>query len=89
MSDLAAQIEALAASGTGTLAFGDVTVDLRTTGDNIDNFILADNLRPGTIGQSLIANSIVNAIDAKFNAGIQPLSVPEVLRFARNHQNLP
>ena len=41
-----------------------------------------DIFHPGTIGQALIANTFLDTIDTKFDAGVRRLSDPEILTAA-------
>jgi hypothetical protein len=43
---------------------------------------LSDVRHLGTVGQGLFAELIVNAIDAKFHAGVAPMLQREILDFA-------
>jgi hypothetical protein len=46
------------------------------------HLFLADVRHLGTVGQGLFAELIVTAVDAKFNAGVAPLSHREIIEFA-------
>lgn len=53
--------------------------------DDPHHLFLGDVRHLGTVGQGLLAALIVVTIDAKFAAGVPPLSEHEVLEFAENH----
>ena len=82
LADLAA-VDASLAQSTTPLQVGSVTMDMTHTGDDYHDFILADGLHPGTIAQGIIANTMVDALDAKFQAGIRPLTASEIVRIAQ------
>jgi len=82
LADLAA-VDASLAQSTTPLQVGSITMDMTHTGDDYHDFILADGLHPGTIAQGIIANTMVDALDAKFQAGIRPLSASEIVRIAQ------
>jgi lysophospholipase L1-like esterase len=82
LADLAA-VDASLAQSTSPLRVGSVTVDLTQIGDDYHHFILADGVHPGTIAQGIIANMMVSALDAKFDAGIRPLGGSQIVRIAR------
>ncbi|MEO6809036.1 MAG: hypothetical protein ABI353_07975, partial [Isosphaeraceae bacterium] len=88
LADLAAQSEQLA-SAPGMVPFGGQTIDLTTPGDNYHHFYLADNYHPGTVGQGLIANTIVEAINTQFHAGIRPLTPRQIIHRAQNVHRYP
>ena len=81
LADLAALDSSLEQSTT-PLQVGSVTVNMTQIGDDYHNFILADGVHPGTIGQGLIANAMVAALNAKFQAGIRPLSDAQIVTTA-------
>jgi hypothetical protein len=83
LADLAAQQAALSLP-TGVLPFGGTAIDLVHPGDEYHHFILADGTHPGTVAQGLVADAIIAALDAKFHAGITPLSPAEILFLAAN-----
>jgi GDSL-like Lipase/Acylhydrolase len=80
VSDLAAQSAAIA--GLSSVPFGGTTINLATTGDNYHDFVLADEIHPGTVAQGEIANAFINAVDT-LGLHIKPLSPAEILKFAR------
>ena len=81
--DLAGQSAQLSELSGGSVPFGGTSIGLATPGDNYHDFFLADGLHIGTVGQGLIANDFVDAIDADFGAGVAPLSAQQIVRFAR------
>lgn len=87
--DLAAQTSSPSQFPDGKLHIGGTTIDLTTTGDDYHHFLLADGVHPGTVAQGLIANVIIDSVDAKFNAGIPPLTAQEILNLARDVQKVP
>lgn len=74
--------------GTGMLRLGDTSIDLAAQGNDYRHFFLADGVRPGTAGQGLIANSIVGALNGKFQAGIRPLGAADIVGIAERAQEL-
>jgi hypothetical protein len=50
--------------------------------DDPDHLFLGDVRHLGTAGQGLLASLFVDTINAKFHAGVQPLSEREILEFA-------
>ena len=44
---------------------------------------LGDFIHIGTVAQGIIANTFISAIDAKFGAGMAPLSDTQIVQFAR------
>jgi phospholipase/lecithinase/hemolysin len=88
LADLAAQTSRLESS-PGMVPFGGQTIDLTTPGNNYHHFFLADNYHPGTVGQGLIANTIVDAINTEFQAGIRPLSPRQIIHRAQNVHRFP
>ncbi len=81
LADLAAV--GASAAGQSSLPFGPTTLNLTTTGNDYHNFVLADQLHPGTLAQGLIANVVINAADS-LGARIKPLSPAEIVQYARN-----
>jgi phospholipase/lecithinase/hemolysin len=51
------------------------------------HLFLADVRHLGTVGQGLLAELIVTAIDTKFNAGLPPVSHREILEFASSDRS--
>jgi hypothetical protein len=82
LADLAALDTSLAQS-TSPLRVGSVTVNMTQIGDDYHDFILADGLHPGTIAQGMIANTMVSALDGKFDANIRPLNASQIVTIAR------
>ena len=50
-------------------------------GDDLDSFFLADGRHPGLLAQGLLARAFVNTLNAKFAAGIRPMTDTDLLRF--------
>jgi GDSL-like Lipase/Acylhydrolase len=80
--DLAAASEQLASS-PGSVPFGGITLDLVTPGDSYDHFYLADGVHVGTVGQGLIADQFINAVDSAFGAHIAPLTPTQIVHYAQ------
>ena len=83
VDDLAAVVKQLGSSPTGTIDFGGTTISLTTVGDNYHDFFLADGIHPGTVGQTILADTIVQTLDAKWNTGLFPVTEQEGIRLAR------
>jgi lysophospholipase L1-like esterase len=81
--DLATQTTELTQLGGASVPFGGTTISLATPGDNYHDFFLADGLHVGTVGQGLIANDFVNAIDARFGLKVAPLTARQIVSFAK------
>jgi hypothetical protein len=64
--------------------FGGVAIDRLDPSTLPDHLWITDGTlsHPGTIGQGLIANTFIDTIDARFGAGVTPLSEQEILNFA-------
>jgi hypothetical protein len=92
LADLALESSALATAGP-TASFGGATISLTTASNNYHSFFLADSLHVGTVGQGIIANTIVAALDAKFGAGVNVFTPGGIVGLARQvqerTQNLP
>ena len=78
--DLAARFQTW--SGTTQTTFGGRTIDLVRPGDDDHHLYLADLLHPGTVGQGVIANEVVSALDAKFGARFAPVAPTRIVRLA-------
>ncbi len=52
--------------------------------NSLDDFFLADIRHLGTIGQGLLAKMFINTINARFDAGIAPLSEHEIVMYAQS-----
>ena len=83
LADIAAQAAQLQSAGS-TASFGGATINLTTPGDNYHDFFLADGIHLGTVGQGIIADAFVSAVDSKFGARIRPLSPTQIVQFARH-----
>lgn len=57
-------------------------LDRIQSGNDLDHLFLADQRHFGTMGQGLMAQMVVNAIDTKFAASIAPLNDQEIAGFA-------
>ncbi len=92
VADLALESSALATAGP-TASFGGATITLTTASNNYHSFFLADGLHVGTVGQGIIANTIVAALDAKFGAGVNVFTPGGIVGLAQQVQyrtrNLP
>ncbi len=85
VADLALESSALATAGPST-SFGGTTISLTTASNDYHSFFLADGLHVGTVGQGIIANTIVAAIDAKFGAGVNVFTPGGIVGLARQVQ---
>jgi lysophospholipase L1-like esterase len=65
------------------IPFGGTLIDTRTPGDGFRHFVLADGRHPGVVGQGIIADLFVQAVDLEFGAGIAPLPPRQIVRLAR------
>jgi phospholipase/lecithinase/hemolysin len=83
LADIAAQAGLLQSAGTSA-RFGGTTINLTTPGDNYHDFFLADGIHLGTVGQGIIADAFISAVDSRFGAHIKPLSPTQIVRFARH-----
>lgn len=81
--DLASQTTELTQLAGASVPFGGTSISLATPGDNYHDFFLADGLHIGTVGQGLIANDFVEAIDAHFGTRVEPLTAQQIGAFAR------
>lgn len=57
-------------------------LDRIQSGNDLEHLFLADQRHFGTLGQGLLAQLVVNAIDTKFAAQIAPLSDRDITEFA-------
>jgi hypothetical protein len=53
--------------------------------DEVDHLFLGDVRHLGTVGQGLFASTLVATVNAKFDAGLAPLTEREVIDFAAAH----
>jgi hypothetical protein len=81
LNDLAVESAALSQVPGGSVPFGGTTIDLTTPGRDYHHFFV-DPVHIGTVGQGLVANSIIQALDASFHARIQPLTNRQIVQFA-------
>ena len=82
LADLDLGINALGA-GLSAVPYGGTTVSLNTIGDSPDHLVLADGIHVGTIGQGLIANTILDALRSDFGVNVRPFTPRQVVRLAR------
>ena len=61
---------------------GGLEIDRIVASNDARHLFLADGFHPGTIGQCLVANRFLHAINSKFNAGIPLLDGEEMVRIA-------
>ena len=83
VADIAVQEASYLGTSAKTLAFGGTTLRLTTTGQDYRDFILGDEIHPGTIAQGLIANAEIAAADV-LGAAIVPLRPAAIVRYARS-----
>jgi phospholipase/lecithinase/hemolysin len=57
-------------------------LDRRRPANDLDHFFLADVRHPGTLGQGLMARAFVEAVNARFGAGIEPIRDEDLLSIA-------
>jgi phospholipase/lecithinase/hemolysin len=81
LNDLAAESAAITQVSGGSVPFGGTTINLTTPGHDYHDFFV-DGLHVGTVGQGLIASSIVTALDTQFKAHIKPLTNAQIVQFA-------
>lgn len=82
LADLAVTSSALAAAGT-SFPLGGTTINLAAPSNDYHSFFLADGLHVGTVGQGIIANTIIAALDAKFGAGVNVFTPGGIVGLAR------
>jgi hypothetical protein len=85
LADLALESSALATAGPAA-SFGGTTITLTTSSNDYHSFFLADGLHVGTVGQGIIANTIVAALDAKFGAGVSVFTPAGIIGLAQHAQ---
>ena len=78
--------QAVASSTNGTITFGGQSINLVVPGDDYHNFFLADGLHAGTVAQGIIADTFVEAIDAKYGEQLFPVTPQEIIRYAQRVQ---
>lgn len=66
-----------------TICIAGVRLDREQPRNDLGHFFLADSRHPGTLGQGLIAQVFIETLNTRFDAGIQPLTNDELVRFAR------
>ena len=81
--DLAATAAGLFAQAqNGSVAFGGTVLNLVQPGDGFHHFFLADGIHAGTVGQGVIAQAFISAVDERFGARLPPLTARQIVRFA-------
>ncbi len=80
VADFAAAAAAFAAP---TYTLGRFTINATTPGDKPRDLFLADGVHPGTVGQAVLANTFVAAIDTSFGGTIKPLTTRQIAEDAR------
>ena len=70
---------AAAAFASPTYKVGHVTLSTTAPGDGPKHLFLADGIHPGTVGQAVLANTFVQAIDAGSGEKIKPLTNQQIL----------
>jgi phospholipase/lecithinase/hemolysin len=85
LADLAAESSALATAGPSA-SFGGTTITLTTSSNDYHSFFLADGLHVGTVGQGIIANSFLAALDTKFGAGVNVFTPEGIVGLAQHAQ---
>jgi lysophospholipase L1-like esterase len=83
LADLASATSALTNAPASSAPFGGVTIDLRSPGNDYHHFFLADGIHVGTVGQGIIADTFVAAVNARFGARLGSLSQSQIVQFAR------
>jgi hypothetical protein len=82
VADIQAASTAIFTSGPSA-SFGGTTVNLVTPGDNYHDFFVGDGIHIGTIGQGIIADTFIQAVDTTFGAHVPLLSPTQIVHFAR------
>jgi phospholipase/lecithinase/hemolysin len=70
--------------GTGVLKVDGLRVDRERPDNRPEHFFLAVSRHPGTIVQGLLAKLLVETINARFDAGLSPLTEREITGLARS-----
>ncbi len=83
LADLAQLNATITNSGAAAVPFDGTTLDLVNPGDGYQHLYLADGLHVGTIGQGLIADAFIEAIDNQFGARVAPLAPGQIVHYAR------
>jgi hypothetical protein len=86
LAGMANQLAQASASNDGAVSFGGATISLTTPGDDYRDFFLADGLHIGTVGQGIIADAFINAIDSQFGVPVRSLSPEQIVHYARSVQ---
>lgn len=87
LAGLSDQLGQAASATGGNVPYGGTTVHVTTPGNSYQDFFLADGLHVGTIGQGLIADAFINAIDSNFGQKIHPLSPQQIVHYAKTVQH--
>ncbi len=82
--DLHLTIRVADAMGRDATYVGRHRLDRRTPSNAIDHAFLADRRHLGTVAQGRLAQMIVGLLNARFQAGIDPLSDDEIWRYAES-----
>ena len=83
VADIASEQAAILGASAQTTRFGGITLRLAASGANFHDFTVGDQIHPGTIGQGLIANAVIDAADS-LGATIKPLTPADIVRYARS-----
>jgi hypothetical protein len=81
VADFAGATTSIAAAAT--FKIGKVTINTVKPSNNPHSLFLKDGLHLGTVGQGLLANVFIHAIDTGFGATIKPLTDKQILVDAR------
>ncbi len=79
-------LDSILSSFIANPVFDGVYIDPTGAGPNYNDLFVGDSFHPGTIGQGILANAIVNSIDTIFPGAITPLSDNEILAYAKQVQ---
>lgn len=79
--DLARQLDPRL-QGRGRLALEYDSVDLSARGTDYHDFFLPDGTHLGTVGQALVANGVVNAINSQHADRLKPIGRTQILAMA-------
>ena len=74
---------------SGTISIGRIPLIKGTDKGNYPTYIFSeDGFHPNTCAQALIANRIIGAFNDKFNAGIDPLSDLEIIKYLESEHGV-
>ncbi len=82
-----AELAQLGAANGGAVPFGGTTVNVTTAGNDYHDFFVGDGIHVGTIGQGIIADDFISAIDTQLGGKIRQLTPEQIVRYARTVQN--